>query len=428
MTNFYDLLGVAKDANQNDIKKAYRKKAMKWHPDKNQNNREEAEKKFKEIARAYNVLSDENSRRNYDQFGEEGLKNMPNMSNFNPFDIFSQFSGMGGMGGMGSMSDFQDLFGGGSGNRNSNQPRQGKGPHIQHVLNLDLKYLYLGKKIKLKMKKNIKCMTCNGLGCQNINDIQTCSLCNGQGRIKQIKKMGNMIQQLVQQCYQCNGVGKCIPDNKKCPTCKGEKKLFQEKIIEFDVVPGSNTGDKIILYGEGNWDPQFTEPGDLVIIINEKKDKNSRIYKEGEHLNLKVDINLIESLCGLDIIIKHLDDRPIRIKYDKVIKPGEILKIEGEGMPIKDQMNTFGDLLITFNIIFPEKVSKQRKEYLIKVLPQQHKQIWDLKVEDFPDADIKKLKPCLKQKYDSNDSNTGNIDDFEDEYSDEGQKIECNQQ
>tara|TARA_Y100000389_G_scaffold173581_1_gene182859 strand:- start:329 stop:1606 length:1278 start_codon:yes stop_codon:yes gene_type:complete len=425
MTNYYDLLGVAKDASQSDIKKAYRKKAMKWHPDKNQNNREEAEQKFKEIGKAYNVLSDENSRRNYDQFGEEGLKNMPNMSNFNPFDMFSQFGGMGGMGGM---HDFQDLFGNRGSNNNSNQPRQGKGQHMQHIINLPLKYLYLGKKVKLKMKKNIKCMKCNGLGCPNISDIQTCTLCNGQGRIKQIKRMGNMIQQMVQPCYQCKGVGKCIPEEKKCSHCKGEKKLFQEKLIEFDVAPGSNTGDKIILYGEGNWDPQFTEEGDLVIIINEKKDKNTKIYKEGEHLNLKVDINLVESLCGLDMIIKHLDDRPIRIKYDKVIKPGEILKIVGEGMPIKDQMNTFGDLLIIFNIIFPEKVSTQRKEYLLKVLPNQNKQIWDLKIEDFPDAEVKKLKSYQKVKYDNESSNSGNIDDFEDEYSDNGQKIECNQQ
>ena len=153
MTNYYDLLGVAKDASQSDIKKAYRKKAMKWHPDKNQNNREEAEQKFKEIGKAYNVLSDENSRRNYDQFGEEGLKNMPNMSNFNPFDIFSQFGGMGGMGGM---NDFQDLFGNRASNQNSNQPRKGKSPHIQHLLNLHLKHLYSGKRIKLQMKKNIK--------------------------------------------------------------------------------------------------------------------------------------------------------------------------------------------------------------------------------------------------------------------------------
>ena len=424
MTNYYDLLGVAKDASQSDIKKAYRKKAMKWHPDKNQNNREEAEQKFKEIGKAYNVLSDENSRRNYDQFGEEGLKNMPNMSNFNPFDIFSQFGGMGGMGGMGN---FQDLFGNNRGNHNPSQPRQGKGPHIQHLLNLHLKHLYSGKRIKLKMKKNIKCTTCNGIGCLNPNDIKTCDLCNGMGKISQIRRMGNMIQKTVQPCYKCNGTGKIIPDDKKCPTCKGEKKLFQEKLIEFDVVPGSNNGDKIILYGEGNWDPQFTEAGDLIIIINEKKDKSNKMYKEGEHLNLKVDINLKESLCGLDMIIKHLDDRPIRIKYDKVIKPGEILKIVGEGMPIKGQ-NSFGDLLITFNIIFPEKISTQRKDYLLKVLPNQNKQIWDLKIEDFPDADIKKLKPYLKNKYDSQDSNTGNIDDFEDEYSNEGQKIECNQQ
>ena len=127
------------------------------------------------------------------------------------------------------------------------------------------------------------------------------------------------------------------------------------------------------------------------------------------------------------MIIKHLDDRPIRIKYDKVIKPGEILKIIGEGMPIKGQ-NSFGDLLIIFNIIFPEKVSTQRKEYLIKVLPNQNKQIWDLKIKDFPDAEVKKLKPYQKVKYDNESSNSGNIDDFENEYSDNGQKIECNQQ
>ena len=240
--------------------------------------------------------------------------------------------------------------------------------------------------------------------------------------------MGNMIQQTVQPCYKCNGTGKIIPDDKKCPTCKGEKKLFQEKLIEFDVAPGSNSGDKIILYGEGNWDPNFTEAGDLIIIINEKKDKSTKIYKEGENLNLNVDINLIESLCGLDMIIKHLDDRPIRIKYDKVIKPGQILKIQGEGMPIKDQMNMFGDLLIIFNVIFPEKISSQRRDYLIKVLPKQNKQIWDLKVEDFPDAEIKKLRSYHKNNYDKDDANNGNIDDFEEEYENDGQKIECNQQ
>ena len=425
MANYYDLLGVPKDANQSDIKKAYRKQAMKWHPDKNQNNKEESEQKFKDISKAYTVLSNEDSKRNYDQFGEEGLKNMPNMSNFNPFDIFSQFGGMSGMSGMPGMSD---LFGNQRHNHNPHEPTRGKGPHIQHILNLDLKNLYIGRSVKLKMKKNIKCKKCHGLGCKDKSDIRTCSLCNGQGKIAQVKRMGNMIQQMVQPCYQCKGLGKCIPEDKKCPQCKGEKKCFKEKRIEFNVAPGSSAGDKIILYGEGNWDPQFTEPGDLLIIINEKKDKDTKMYKVGENIKLDIDINLIESLCGLDMIIKHLDDRAIRIKYDKVIKPGEILKLEGEGMPIKNQMNAFGDLLIAFNIIFPEKVSTQRKDYLLKVLPPQHKQIWDLKVEDFPDADIKKLKSYKKVKYDSQDSNTGNIDDFEDEYNDEGKKIECNQQ
>jgi len=415
MSDYYKLLGVSKNANEEEIRKAYKKMALKWHPDRNPNNKEEAEEKFKEVGKVYKVLSDPNLRTRYDQFGEKGLEGSPEMEGFNPFDLFSGFGNMFGNFGFG-MNVRQSQ-------QQNNEPRQGKGPSKEFALKIKLEELYSGKSVSISIKKRVKCIDCSGRGYQNDSDFIKCDQCDGKGQMIRIHRMGPIIQQVVQPCQKCQTKCKIIKPGGECRRCNGDKSAVVNKNTDFYIRPGSRHGDKIILHNESDWHPQFTDVGDLVIVINELSAENG-MKREGENLILKMDISLVDALCGFVNVIKHLDDRYIKIKSDYIIKPEQIMRIKGEGMPNKDVDLTYGDLIINFHIIFPDSISDERKKYIQKLLPKSKKQIWDLSPEDYPDAELKTMEYYDKTEY-FNSNNSNNRDD---DNENQGNPMECVQQ
>lgn len=401
---YYEILNINKDANENDIKKSYRKLAMKYHPDRNPDNKEECEEKFKEISEAHNVLSDISKRKKYDMFGKDGINSSSNFSS--PFEnIFTN---------MGGFSDFGNIF-------NQSQQQQQKKPKIKEkVINIELKDLYKGKNEIFINQIKSKCKDCNGLGCKNKSDILICNLCNGQGKIKKIQKIGPMISQSISNCYKCKGKGKSIKEGSICYTCKGTKYVTKSKKIDIYIKPGSYHGEKTLIRGKGDWDNKLNDYGDLMIIINEIKN-NDELTREGENLIYNKQISLVDALCGFEFIIKQLDNRYLKIKVTDIIKQNDRRCVKGEGMKKNNELEEYGDLIIIFSVIFPNELSEKRKEYLRKIIPQIEKQIWELDPKDYPNTEYKKLD-YYKENIDENRNE--NLNDYRNE-TDIPENVEC---
>jgi len=352
-TEFYDRLGVTPETNKEDIKKAYRKLAVKFHPDKNPNNPEAVEK-FKEISEAYEVLSDDNKRQMYDKYGKDGLRE-GGFAAHSAQDIFEQFFG----GGFGS------FFGGGG----ARGPRRTE--DIVHELQVTLEDLYRGKTTKLSVTRNVICQTCTGNGTKSGVTGGKCKTCDGRGVRVIIKQIGpGMIQQMQTVCNECGGKGETIKEEDKCKDCKGKKVTKEKKILNVYVDKGMKHGQKIVFSGESDEAPG-QEPGDIIFVLIEKK--HEVFKRNGNDLYIEATIPLIEALGGFAFSIKHLDDRNLLIKSDKgdVITPGEVRMLANEGMPIHKRPMENGNLYIQFTIEFPKPgtLNPTQIQQLEKVLP-----------------------------------------------------------
>lgn len=336
---FYELLGVEKDAEESQIKKAYKKKAMQHHPDRGG----DAEI-FKEISKAYEVLVDKEKRNIYDQMGEEGLSN--NGMNFSSAnDIFSHFFNGG---------DDDGPFGGMGGPFGRRQRQQKKTTDdVGHHLEVDLKDLYLGKKkiLKLNRKKVIE------TGEPIVNE--PCKQCDGRGHVVEVRRMGPMIQQVQRQCPKCNGIGNIV---------KGKKIVNETTTIELDIERGMKEGDKIIKYGMADEDLHL-EPGNLVFII--KETNNKQFERKGKHLITKKNILLCDALCGCEFTFTHMDNSKFLVSNDNIVKHNNLYTILDKGMPIRNKPNEFGNLYIQFNIIYPEynHITSEVRATLKNILP-----------------------------------------------------------
>jgi len=333
-TEYYDLLGIPPDSSVNDIKKAYRKMAVKYHPDKNPNNPSAAEK-FKEVSEAYEVLSDENKRKNYDQFGKEGLQGGFHSS---AEDIFSQFFGGGG---------FSSFFGGG-------QRGPKRGDDIVHEIPCNLDDLYKGKATKLAVNRSVICNKCEGSGAKEGISAGKCKTCDGSGYRIIVKQLGpSMVQQMRTVCNDCGGKGESLKEEDKCKNCKGKKVIKEKKILQVFVDKGMKHGQKIVFSGEADEYPGV-EAGDIIFVVSEKKHDVFR--RNGNDLIIDYKITLVEALTGFAFTIKHLDDRELFIKSGKneIINPGDVRVIEGEGMPQHKKPFEKGNLFIHFTIEFPQ--------------------------------------------------------------------------
>eukprot|EP01116_Phalansterium_solitarium_P001898 TRINITY_DN11730_c0_g1_i1.p1 TRINITY_DN11730_c0_g1~~TRINITY_DN11730_c0_g1_i1.p1 ORF type:complete len:424 (+),score=154.67 TRINITY_DN11730_c0_g1_i1:121-1392(+) len=357
-TRFYDVLGVSPEASSQEIKSAYRKLAMKYHPDKNP----DAGDKFKEISLANEVLSDPEKREIYDRHGEEGLE------------------GGGGHGGAGGMEDiFAAMFGmggghpfhgrrGGGGGGGPRAKRKGKDEY--QALRVSLGDLYNGKQVKLQMSKSVLCSQCEGKGSTVPNAVQRCGPCKGQGYTVVLRQIGmGLVTQQQEACRACGGEGESIKPRDRCKGCQGQKIKNETKNIEIFVEKGMKHEQKITLHGEGDQAPNI-EPGDVVLVL--QLTEHDTFKRDGDDLHMSKKISLYESLCGFQFPLVHLDGRTLLVQSIGVTKPGDKRVVAHEGMPHLRNPTEKGNLIITFDVVFPDMIDVTPKaaELLGQLLPK----------------------------------------------------------
>ena len=341
-TILYDRLEVSPNASDTDIKKAYRKLSMKYHPDRNQDDVEGATKKFQSIQEAHAILSDKEKRKTYDMVGIEMLKHGGEGPPMNPNDIFSQF-----MGGMGGFNPF-----GGSQRRS----KPAEEPCIVEKV-VTLEDVYNERTISIKYTQHIFCQDCDGNGTKD-KKTATCSKCNGNGQQVKTIRQGPMIQQVVMSCDTCKGTGEYVDNSNKCTTCKGVKYSMKEKSIDVPLKQGLTGGNKIQLSKKGHHYKNIKT--DLIVIINIKP--HSIFQRDDNDLHININIKLYQDLFGFNKVIKHLDGRELNITCKNPVNSNAVMMIKGEGM--KDLRDKRGNLIVHINTLFPNLGSLSKEESL----------------------------------------------------------------
>ncbi len=350
--DYYEILGVAKDATPEQIKKAYRQKALKYHPDKNQGDAD-AESRFKEAAEAYEVLSNQEKKARYDQYGHAGMGNNFGGGGFgggmSMEDIFSQFGDIfGGFGG----------FGGGGFSSGRTGRRVNKGSNLRIKVRMTLEEILHGVEKKIKVNKYKPCVDCKGSGAKDGNAYHTCQTCNGMGRVTRVTNtfLGQM--QTASACPQCSGEGKVITD--KCNTCYGNGIVKEEEVINISIPPGVSEGMQLSLSGKGNAAPRGGISGDLIVLIEETP--HPKLIRDGSNLLLDHYISFPQAVMGTNIEVPTLEGKA-RIKIEPGTQGGKVLRLKGKGLP---SVNAYGrgDLLVNINIWTPQEFSKEEKGIL----------------------------------------------------------------
>jgi DnaJ family protein A protein 2 len=374
-TKLYDILGVPESASEAQLKSAYKKGALKYHPDKNADNPEAADK-FKELSHAYEILSDPDKRGIYDQLGEEGLEGGGAGGGMGAEDLFAQFFGGGG-------GPFGGMFGGGMRDTGPKKART-----IHHVHKVNLEDIYRGKVSKLALQKSVICSGCEGRGGKE-GAVKSCTGCNGSGMKTMMRQMGPMIQRFQTVCPDCNGEGEMIRDKDRCKKCNGKKTVVERKVLHVHVDKGIKNGHKVEFRGEGDQIPGVMA-GDVVFEIETKP--HPRFQRKDDDLFYHVEIDLLTALGGGSFSVEHLDDRwlNVNIAPGEVVTPGSVKVIQGQGMP-SFRHHDHGNLYIQFDVKFPEKDQLQNLHLLEQVLPPRMEQTHapaDAMVEDFEPEDI----------------------------------------
>ncbi|HUY00014.1 MAG TPA: molecular chaperone DnaJ [Candidatus Deferrimicrobium sp.] len=358
--DIYEILGVSKNATKDEIKKAFRQLALKYHPDKNPDNRKWAEEKFKEVAEAYEILNDNEKRQLYDRFGWDGVRRsgFSGFSNVDISDIFSHFADFLGGSGGGFGDIFGDLFGFGG---HRGRQHVTRGDDIRYDLELTLEDAFKGKKIEIEIPKHISCEVCRGSGAESPSDISNCSACGGSGQSKQIRStpFGQMIN--VTTCGRCRGNGKII--TKKCKECNGTGRIRKVRKISLDLPPGIDTGNRMRVSGEGEAGQQNAPSGDLYIIIHIKPHP---IFERHEsHLVCERKITFSQAALGDKLEINTLDSAT-KLSIPPGTKSGTIFRLRGQGMP-EFRGYGRGDLLCKVDIEVPKRLSKEQKQMVEKL-------------------------------------------------------------
>lgn len=358
--DYYEVLGVEKSASEAEIKKAYRKLAIQYHPDKNPGDKE-AEEKFKEAAEAYSVLSDKDKRARYDQFGHEGLGTagaggFGNFSDIDLNDIFSSVFGHGfsGFGGFGSG------FGGGG----RTQQRKFRGSDLRVKVKLSLKDISTGVEKKFKLKKYVVCNHCHGSGAEGDGGTETCPTCHGTGSVTRTQQSIFGMMQTQSVCPQCNGEGKIIKN--KCKHCEGEGILYGEEVVEVKIPAGVAEGMQLTVNGKGNAGKHNGVPGDLLVVVEEEPHPD--LIRDEDDLIYNLLLSVPTAALGGTVEIPTIDNK-VKVKIDPGTQPGKVLRLRGKGLP---RVNSYGyssgtgDLLVNISIYIPETLSKDEKLALEK--------------------------------------------------------------
>jgi len=399
-TSFYTELQVSKDASTADIKKAYRKLAIKHHPDKGGD-----PEKFKSISRAYEVLSDPEKRRVYDEAGEEGLDG----SGTNATDIFDLF------------------FGGGGGGRRPRAQGKRKGEDVVSSLKCTLEQIYVGATRKLALNKDVICSECDGRGGPEGAKLD-CRDCGGNGIKIQIRQMGPMITQTQSVCGTCEGQGKVLREDMKCKTCKGQGVVKEKKVLEVHIDKGVPNRHKIVFSAEADEKPGEIA-GDVVFIVEQTE--HQLFTRSGVHLRMNKTISLYEALSGFEFVVTHLDGRRILVKgrSGEVTKPKDIKVVKEEGMPYHKNPFVKGNLFIEFDVQFPEKLGPDARKKLRELLPRPA----DLKIRaDDPDIEqhtVEDVDDRDREQLNNGGQRRGDYEDDGDGSHEGGQRgVQCQQQ
>ncbi|MGL4366674.1 MAG: molecular chaperone DnaJ [Brevinemataceae bacterium] len=351
MSDYYGLLEISRSASQDEIKKAFRKQAMKYHPDKNAGNKE-AEEKFKEINKAYEILSDPEKRKLYDQYGEAAFQNQGGGGGFGGGfeDIFRGFGG-GGFGG-GFEDIFESFFGGGGGGRSSRPDN--RGANLQTEVTLSLEQTLEKHTVELKIKRAESCTTCDGTGSKSKATPAVCTICHGSGRIQ----VSQGFFAIAQPCSHCHGTGKTVKD--PCNTCHGESIVTKTSSISAVIPAGVDSGMKLRISEEGSAAPFNGPKGDLFIVIYVKK--HPRFVREGDHLYAKLDITFPQAVLGGEMEVATLNSKK-KIKLPEGVQIGQRIKLDQEGMP-NIRSGKRGSLFLEVSIQIPKKVPAKAKDLL----------------------------------------------------------------
>ena len=354
--DYYEVLGVSKNADATEIKKAYRKLALKYHPDKNPGDKE-AEEKFKEAAEAYDVLSNDDKRRRYDQFGHAGMGGAGQGGfggGMSMDDIFSQFGDI-----FGSFGGFSGFGGCGGGGRSAR--RVNRGTNLRVKVKLNLAEIATGVEKKIKVKKYVACQHCNGTGAKDGKSYSTCSTCKGSGQVTRVQNTILGAMQTTSTCPTCEGEGKII--NEKCTFCNGEGVLMSEEVITINIPAGVGEGMQLSLSGKGNAARRGGVNGDLIVLIEEEE--HPELVRDGNDLLYNVFIGYPEAVLGETVEIPTIEGK-VKVKIEAGTQPGKILRLRGKGLP---DVNGYGkgDLLAKVNVWIPKNLSKDEKKLVEKM-------------------------------------------------------------
>ncbi len=340
--DYYEVLGVGKDADGKEIKKAYRRLAMKYHPDRNPDD-SAAEEKFKEATEAYDVLSDDQKRAAYNQFGHAGVD--------------TSAGGAGGFGGGASFSDifgdvFGDIFGGGA--AGGGRSRANRGSDLRYTLELDLEEAVRGTTVKIKIPTQVECHTCGGSGAEKGSKPETCGTCSGTGQVR----MQQGFFSIQQTCPHCRGAGKII--RKPCKTCHGSGLEEEQKTLSVKVPAGVDTGDRIRLAGEGEPGQNGGPPGDLYVQVSVREHKI--FVRDGRNLYCEVPISFVDAALGGELEVPTLDGR-VKLKIPDETQTGRLFRLRGKGVtPVRG--GTPGDLMCRVVVETPVNLTKKQKDLL----------------------------------------------------------------
>lgn len=351
--DYYEVLEVSKNATREEIKKAYRKQALKYHPDKNPGDKK-AEEKFKEAAEAYEVLSNDDKRARYDRFGHAGIGGASSGfggDGMTVEDIFASFGDI-----------FDDAFGGFGGFSSGRRSRRvNKGSNLRVKVKLTLQEIASGTEKRIRVNRYIICTACNGTGAADSNSMSNCQTCHGTGQVTRITNtiLGQM--QTTSVCPACGGEGKTI--TKKCPVCYGEGIVQKEDIIKINIPAGVAKGMQMTVSGKGNAARRGGINGDLLVVMDEEE--HPELIREGNDLIYNLFISIPDAILGTHVEIPTVDYN-VKIKIEPGTQPGKILRLKGKGLP---EVNGYGrgDLLVNVNVWIPKNMTKEESRIIEKI-------------------------------------------------------------